>query len=144
MNDYIDMKKLWYDSELAQLKIVCSTEVITASAQIYVTDALIDDLIHQLKHFLNGQVQESYWANEEKGDSSTVCVSLRFQHKDKLGHVSIEVYMELDDGGAYSRHNCCFYLNTEIGLLTKFCEKLPHLKEKVSGIEVVLNEDALL
>lgn len=138
--DYMDIQKLWYDNELAQLSIVCSSAAITASAKIYVTDALIDDLIHQIKQFLNGSVIESYWANEEKGDYSTPCVSLRFASKDKLGHVLIEVYMELDDGGDYSSHHCCFYLNTEIGLLESFCERLPQLKQKTSEIRIVLND----
>ncbi len=141
--DYIDIHKLWQDNELIQLKIVCSSEIITASAKIYVSDSLIDDLIYQIRQFLNGQVMESFWANEKKGDNSTACVSLRFFHKDKLGHVLIEVFMELDDGGNYSSHNCCFYLNTEIGLLTTFCERLPQLKEKTSGIRLVLNHEAV-
>ena len=140
MKDYMAIQKLWYDDDLTQLEIVCSSTVITASAKIYVTDALIDDLIQQIEQFLNGRVAESYWANEERGDNSTTCVSLRFLPKDKLGHVLIEVYMELDDGGSYSSHNCCFYLNTEIGLLAKFCEKIPMLKHELMGIEIVLND----
>lgn len=140
MSDYIDIQKLWYDNELIELEIVCSSAVITASAEIYVSDALIDDLIYQIEQFLNGKVAESYWANEEKGDDSTACVSLRFMHKDKLGHILIEVYMELDDGGNYSTHNCCFYINTEIGLLEQFCEKLPQIKQKASGINITLND----
>ena len=63
-------------------------------------------------------------------------------HKDRLGHILIEVYMELDDGGSYSTHNCCFYLNTEMGLLERFCNKLPKLKQEPLGIEVILNENA--
>ena len=140
MKDYMSIQKLWYDYDLTQLEIVCSSTVITASAKIYVTDALIDDLIQQIEQFLNGRVAESYWTNEERGDNSTICVSLRFLPKDKLGPVLIEVYMELDDGGSYSSHNCCFYLNTEIGLLAKFCEKIPMLKHELMGIEIVLND----
>ena len=79
--------------------------------------------------------------NGKKGDDSTACITFEFIHKDKLGHILIEVYMELDDGGNYSSHNCCFYLNTEIGLLEKFCQKLPTLKRELLGIEVVLNDN---
>ena len=144
MIDYIDIEKIWYDNELIQLKIVCSSTVITAAAKVYVSDALIDNLIYQIKQFLDGQIEEGFWANEEKGDGSSACVSLRFLHKDRLGHVLIEVYMELDDGGGYSRHNCCFYLNTELGLLTTFYEKLPQLKRKLSGIKIVLNDNGTI
>ena len=48
MDDYIEIQKLWYDNELAQLAIVCSSPIITAATKIYVTEALIDDLIHQI------------------------------------------------------------------------------------------------
>lgn len=77
----------------------------------------------------------------QKGDDSNACITFEFIHKDRLGHILIEVYMELDDGGNYSSHNCCFYLNTEIGLLEKFCQKLPTLKRELLGIEVVLNDN---
>lgn len=143
MTDYIDINKIWQDNELIQLKIICSSEVITATAKIYVSNNLIDDLIYQIKQFLRGKVIESFWANEEKGDYSTACVSLRFLHKDKLGHILIEVFMELDDGGDYSSHNCCFYINTEIGLLTRFCEKLPLIKQEQIGVKVTLNEESV-
>ena len=142
MSDYIKIQKIWYDNELIQINVVCSSKVITATTDIYVADDLIDDLIYQIKRFLNGEVAESYWANEEKGDYSTACVSFRFLHKDKLGHILIEVYMELDDGGKYSDHNCCFYLNTEIGLLESFCERLSRLKQKASNVSLILNDDA--
>ncbi len=144
MCDYIDIQKLWYDNELAQLLVVCASATITASTVIYVTDDLIDELIVQIEQFINGQIPEGNWANEDKGDKSSLCVSLRFLHKDRLGHILIEVYMELDDGGNYSSHNCCFYINTEIGLLTSFCEKLPQLKLKASGTRVVLNDDGVM
>lgn len=140
LNDYIEAYKLWQDNDLIQLRIVCSSTSITATSKIYVSDSLIDDLIHQIQQFLSGKVDESFWANGDRGDHSIACVSLRFLHKDKLGHVLIEVFMELDDGGDYSKHNCCFYIKTEIGLLTTFCEKLPLLKQKTSGIKLILND----
>ena len=139
--DYIDVCKIWQDNELIELEIVGSSGVITATARIYVSDPLIDDLIYQIEQFLSGKVAESFWANEETGDSTTTCVSLRFFHKDKLGHILIEVFMELDDGGKFSKHNCCFYVNTEIGLLTTFCKRLPRLKQNEFGTHLILNED---
>ena len=48
---------------------------------------------------------------------------------------------QVNDGGSYSSHNCCFYINTEIGLLEKFCKKLPTLKRELLGIKVVLNDN---
>lgn len=49
--------------------------------------------------------------------------------------------MELNDGGLLSRHNCCFFINTESGLLYKFLCDLPKIKQKHIGIQVILGED---
>lgn len=54
MQDYIAMQKLWYDVHLAQIEVVGSSELITASAKIYVCDDLIDNLIRQIERFVNG------------------------------------------------------------------------------------------
>lgn len=142
MSDYLTFLKIWQDEFFFQIKITCSSKVITVSNEIYSSNQYIDDLYNKLKIFLNEKVTEILWENGTRGNHSTACVSLRFLHKDKLGHILIEVFMELDDGGDYSSHNCCFYLNTEIGLLERFCEKLPQLKQESLGIKVILNDDA--
>ena len=139
MNDNIIFTKMWQDNELMQLKVVCSSSVAITVSKIYVSDSLIDDLIIAIKQFLDGYVEESLWANEDRGNDSTACTAFRFLKKDKLGHIQIEVFVELDDGGNYTEHNCCFFVNTEYGLLMNFCESLVHLKKSSSECEIQLN-----
>ncbi len=139
MKDNIIFKKLWQDTEVIQLKVTCSSSIVVVTSKIYVSVQLIDELIFQIKQFLNGNKEETFWANEEKGNTSTTCVSLRFIKKDKLGHIVVEVFAELDDGGDYTEHNCCFFVNTEYGLLMSFCENLVQLKENLAGYEIHLN-----
>ncbi len=141
-NNNITLTKIWQDNELMLLNVVCSSRVATTSSKIYVSDALIDDLIHQIKQFLSGYINEGLWTNESKGDFSTACIEFRFISKDKLGHILIEVYAELDDGGTYSKHNCCFYINTEYGLLMNFCKRLQNFKKCSNYIEINLNDEA--
>lgn len=141
MKDNIIFSKIWEDIFAIQLKAVCSSSVATITTEIYVDDDLIDDLIFQIKQFLDGNIEEGLWANEEKGDNSTACLSLRFFNKDKLGHINIEVYAELADGGNYSEHNCCFFVETEYGLLMNFSEHLDRLKNRPVGFEVRLNDN---
>ena len=57
----------------------------------------------------------------------------------RSGHIGIEVFAELDDGGNYTEHNCCFFINTEYGLLMNFCERLFRLKNSPAGYEIQLN-----
>lgn len=141
MKDNIIFSKIWEDIFAIQLKAVCSSSVATITTEIYVDDDLIDELIFQIKQFLNGNIEEGLWANGEKGDDSTACLSLRFFNKDKLGHINIEVYAELADGGNYSEHNCCFFVETEYGLLMNFSEHLDRLKNRPVGFEVRLNDN---
>ena len=139
MKDNIIFSKIWQDDDVIELKVICSSSVATITSKIYVSDPLIDELICQIKQFLHGNNDECLWANEDKGNDSTACVSLRFFTKDKLGHIVIEVFAELDDGGNYTEHNCCFYVSTEYGLLMSFCESLVQLKKNPIGYEIQLN-----
>ena len=139
MKDNIIFRKVWEDADLMELKIICSSSVAAAISEIYVSNSLIDELAAQIKQFLQGTREEGLWANESRGNGSTACVSLRFFRKDKLGHIIVEVFAELDDGGDYAKHNCCFFVNTEYGLLMEFCNKLVKLKINPVGCEIQLN-----
>ena len=139
MKDNIIFSKIWEDDDIIELKVVCSSSVATITSRIYVSEPLIDELICQIKQFLEGNIEEGFWANEDKGNDSTACVSLRFFSKDKLGHIIIEVFAELDDGGSYTEHNCCFFVGTEYGLLMNFCENLVCVKSNPAGYEIQLN-----
>lgn len=137
--DNIIFSKLWQDNDVIALKAVCSSPVATITTKIYVSNPLIDELIGQIEPFLHGDVKEGLWSNEDRGNDSTACLSLRFLRKDRLGHIITEVFAELDDGGDYTRHNCCFFVNTEYGLLMNFCERLVQLKDNPAGCEIQLN-----
>ena len=139
MEDNIIFRKTWQDDDVIELKVVFLSSVATVTSKIYVSDSLIDELIFQIKQFLDGNNEEGLWANEDRGNASTACVSLRFFRKDKLGHIVIEVFAELDDGGDYAEHNCCFFVSTEYGLLMNFCESLVQLKKNPVGYKIQLN-----
>ena len=139
MKDNIIFEKVWQDADVIELKVVCSSSVALFTSKIYVSYSLIDELICIIKQFLDGIIEEGSWANEAKGNDSTACVSLRFLKKDKLGHIIIETFAELDDGGDYTKHNCCFYIVTEYGLLSNFCDRLACLKNHPVGFKIQLN-----
>lgn len=45
MKDNIIFKKIWQDDDVMELTVVCSSPIITATSEIYVSDSLIDELI---------------------------------------------------------------------------------------------------
>ena len=81
MDDYLSIQKIWQDTDFAEFEITGSSPVITAKTAVYMTDSLIDELFRQITRFLSGEVEECCWANKERGDNSTACLSLRFLRK---------------------------------------------------------------
>ena len=140
MTDNIEMKRVWQDTDFFEILITCTSKTISASTEVYLTDATIDDLYNQIKAFLQFERSEVLWASGERGNQSTPSVAFRIFMKDSSGHVRIETFMELNDGGNLDKHNCCFYVNTEFGMLYNFNIKLPHIKEKVIGKTISLIE----
>jgi len=139
MRDCIVMERIWQDDYYFQIKIDCISEFVSATTKVYTSNQCIDELSQSIKNFLSGKANECFWLNGEKGDETTACVSMKISHKDKLGHIQIEVYMEINDGGRLSEHNCCFYVNTELGLLTEFQKDLYKIKNQQLGAKVILN-----
>ena len=138
MADNLLITRFWQDINFFEIEIECRTEFITVRGKVYTTNDLIDDLYNRIEIFLSGNVDSTCWQNGTRGDATTPCISLLFSHKDELGHILIEVFMEIDDGGTLSTHNCCFYVNTEIGLLHQFKESLLKLKIPQLGIKISL------
>lgn len=138
--DNIVFSTVWRDEELIQIEAICSSALITVVSRIYTCEALLDELISCIEKFLGRKSKEALWKNGTKGDKSTPCLFLRFLKKDRCGHVVIEVFAELDDGGKYTEHNCCFFINTEQGLLLDFCKKIARLKNRPIGYTVQLHD----
>lgn len=138
MADNIKMKRIWQDTDFFEVLVTCTTEKISASTEVYLTDAMLDELHEQIEDFLQFKNETVMWTSGERGNQSTPCIEFDIFLKDVSGHVLIEVFMELNDGGSLDKHNCCFYLNTELGKLYNFNAKLICLKEKEIGISISL------
>lgn len=139
MVDNLIFTRIWQDIEFFQIGIECITELLAVRGKVYITDALVDDLHNKIERFLSGDVDSTYWRNGTRGDGTAPCITLQFFRKDNRGHILIEIFMEIDDGGTLSAHNCCFYINTEIGLLHQFKENLLKLKLPQLGIQISLD-----
>lgn len=140
MQDYIAIERIWQDIDFFEIKLTCVSDIVTAITKVYTSNESIDDLSDKIKSIINGNVKECFWENGERGDDTTAYTSMSFFQGDKLGHIKIEVFMELDDGGDFSKHNCCFYVNTELGLLIEFQKNLYKIKRQQLGEKVVLNQ----
>lgn len=138
MTDNIKMERIWQDIEFFELLVTCTNRNITVSTEVYMTDTSIDELHEQIGTILQLKDKTVLWTSGERGNQSTPCIEFNISMKDPGGHVLIEVFMELNDGGSLDKHHCCFYLNTELGMLYDFNEKLMKLKEKKIGTSISL------
>ena len=139
--DTISIERIWEDADFFEIEVIAQTKLIHASVKSYTTMESINELASTLIAFPQNFDDRYIWKNGEKGDSTTPFVSLEFWCEDKQGRIVVEVYMELDDGASYSKHNCCFFVKTEIGLLNRFGKSLPILNKQGLGNRVTLNQD---
>lgn len=141
MKNNIIMERIWQDDYFFEISLHCISKSITASTEIYITDSNIDDLYNKINEFIKYPQTEILWQCGEFGDHSTPSVSFNFIPIDSLGHIQIEIFMELNDGGKLRKHNCCFYVNTNIGDLYNFSNILKKIKQPIIGTRITLVSD---
>lgn len=134
----LSIERIWEDVDFFEIEVTARSEIISASVKSYTTVALINELALRLVTFPKKLDDRFIWENGSKGDDSTPYISLEFWCEDKLGHIIIEVYMEIDDGASYNKHNCCFFIKTEPGLLNSFGKSLVLLNEQGIGKKITL------
>jgi hypothetical protein len=136
--DIISIERVWEDTEYFEIEVLAQSKFVSAGVRSYTTSALINELALRLETFPQKSDDRYIWENGTKGDGFSPFVSFEFWREDKRGHVIIEVYMEIDDGASYDRHNCCFYVKTEVGLLNSFGKALKSLNEYGTGTKITL------
>lgn len=141
MVDYISLERIWQDENFFQIGVECVSQSVVAKSCSYATNESIEMLIEEIGAFLDGTVDSFYWINGEKGNLSTPCFSFEFCKKDNCGHIQIEVYLEIDDGGPLEKHHCCFYVCTELGALYQFKEDVVALTTPQIGKKVFINNN---
>ena len=67
MSDYLTFLKIWQDEFFFQIKITCSSKIITVSNEIYSSNQYIDDLYNKLKIFLMKKSQKFYGKMVQEG-----------------------------------------------------------------------------
>ena len=130
--DNIIFKRTWRDDNFYEVEVTAGNKKIICTTNFYTNDDRILDLSKGLESISINEQPDFYWENIESVNGP-VNFSIKVRPKDKLGHIFIEIYMlikdELDDG----QHNCCFYVNAEIGILNTFGRNIKKLME-LSGL----------
>lgn len=134
MIETILFEKIWEDDDFFELRVMAKSKIISAECTVYITISSLHKLAQALSKY--NMEERVFWENGTKGDSTTPYISIEVSKKDKCGHLLIEVYMELDDGGTFDKHNCCFFINTDIGALNELGFSLYSLEQGEIGTKV--------
>lgn len=135
--DLLYFKKIWQDTEFFEVELFAQSSFAMAKTNSYTDSNKINQLSSKLLSFTSND--KYLWENGVKGNEYAPFVSLYFE-SDCCGHVNIEIYAEINDGGTYDKHNCCFFINSELGLLYKFGKNLKLLISDDIGVKISLNE----
>ena len=138
MADYICFQKNRIEPECMELKVTAQNSVISASAKIYITAAMLEELQEQIHSFLQEPDLEGYWENDVPGIGGPPCVTLRLLPEEDPRLVLIEIYMELNDGGSFMEHNCRFYVAATREQLSRFSQGIQEFCASEVGAQLTL------
>lgn len=138
MQENIQIKKIWEDSDLIQLEIICWSEFVTARQTCYIQSQSLIQLSEKIQHFVQHPYEQCYLEFGHKSGNYTPAFSMEFSSKDKLGHINIEVDVEIDDNDS-RKHRSCFFVRSELGCIERFGKELGKIDKKLLDDKISLN-----
>lgn len=115
----IKIIKNWEDDGLLELKVEAISEYVSINQLCYIQDTDLAENGIKIKEFSHSFDIPCYVEFGKKVGNYTPAFSLEFFPSGKNGKIKIEVDMEIADNEE-RKHRCCFYVNSEIGLVEQF------------------------
>ena len=133
--DNISIERIWQDEHMYEIRVFAKNDFVQAVINIYIQD--ISDLANLFIAYPHDNLNyEWQHGDDDKG------LSFRVIPKDKLGHLLVKIEM-LDEWGLSANHfRCCLNIETEIGMLNSFGERLIQINQSIIGTKIILNEYA--
>ena len=129
MEHLISLKKVWEDTGFFEVDVVCQTSNIQVNSKVYIPDEKIEELCAALNSFINDNGRQSiYWENFQANSHGLCRLSFQFSWADKLGHIRVEVYLEIADRGCDDMQSCKFFVYSETQSLINFKTQLNRLE----------------
>ena len=115
MNNII-FENIWRDDNLIELKITCISEYVTAYQTCYIENKELHIIGERISQYSFEHTKGCYLEFGKKEGNFTPAFSMKLLPADSLGHVKVEVDVEIFDNDK-REHRCCFYVFTELGLI---------------------------
>ena len=138
--DNIIIKKIYQDGDLIELLVEAKSEYVKVKQTCYIS---LDDLIKNgniIKKYDHNTKTDTYVEFGNKKGNFTPAFSMKILPCDNYGHVLIELDMEIADNKTRI-HRCTFYINTELGLLITFGEKLKEINKMELNKSIFLYDE---
>lgn len=135
--DNIIFEKIWQDNSFIELKISAKSEFASAYQSCYVQDKALEEIAVKICNFAENHDEACYLEFGKKEGNYTPAFSMCILPADLSGHIKIEVDIEIADNDTRS-HRCCFYVNSELGLVERLGMNLKKLIIEQEGCEVSL------
>ena len=143
--DNIIFKKIWNDSGeigpnrnfLFEVKLTCTNENIMVSENYYMWNDRAKNIAEAIKKVIKNQKEQIVDFTEKKENTITG-YSLKISPPDIHGHILI--FVEMGMGNDTKReHHSTFIVETELGLLEQFGNKIEKMAELGLDEEIALN-----
>lgn len=116
--DNIIFEKVWQDGNIIELKISASSEFVSAYQYCYIQDNKLKEISEKMINFVKNYNETCYLEFGVKTGNYTPAFSMCIMPADMLGHVMIEVDIEIADNDMRA-HRCCFYVKSELGIIER-------------------------
>lgn len=136
--DNIIFEKIWQDGDLIELKISGKSDFVSVYQYCYIDNYDLVEIAKKMYSFINNHNNEYYLEFGKKSCDYTPAFSMRILPANLTGHLKIETDFEIADTDTHL-HKCCFYINSEIGLIRNLGKSLESLTYRTVGTVISLN-----
>ena len=129
--DEIILEKLWKDETFYEIRLRVMTEKISVTHNMYLNYGELPMLSDKINEFLKSK-KEFIWSDSQDAEISSLF--LKFKKIDVLGNVKIYITIKDED------YKCNFCLNTYLGNIVNFSNKLTNFDKCEIGSKLLLSQ----
>lgn len=133
--DNIIFTRIWEDDDFFEANIQFSTNTIIVSCDLYLDDLTVNELSDSINGFVVDSKKTFTWNVRKYNSVDSPRLFIEFTEQDKHGRVVLQVDLKNEDGVT-----AAFGINTELGLLQSFANRIHRLKTASVGQKIALIE----
>jgi hypothetical protein len=134
--DNIILNKYMQDTDVIGLDVLATSKYVSVKQYCYVDKFMLENAKNKILDFVTN-LNDCYIEFGDKSGNCTPAFSMGIRKKDSIGHVQIELDLEIDDNQE-RKHRCQFYIYSNIGEIEQFGKRLMNLISNDIDTEISL------